>query len=60
MKNIHIVSFEEQSKKAQEILESEVRPQVELYERLKQKNSSPKAVVLSPAQKAYLACTHLL
>lgn len=55
MKNSGTDTFKEQTKKALEILEKEVRPQVKVYENLKPKNSSAE-LILNSAQKAYLAC----
>lgn len=59
MKNSRHVSIEEQEKRAKEILEKEVRPQVEHYERVQKAKSSSDTKNLSSAQKAYLACDHL-
>jgi len=53
-------SFKEQQRKALEILEKEVRPQVEHYEKLQQEKSSSKTLILNPAQKAHMSCTHQL
>lgn len=50
--------FDEQKKRAQRILEMEVRPQVEIYETIKK--SSSNNVKLSPAQKARTSCTNQL
>lgn len=59
MENSRQVSIEEQEKRAKEILEKEVRPQIEHYERLQKTKSSDITQNLSSAQKAYLACEHL-
>lgn len=48
--------FDEQKKRAQRILEMEVRPQVEIYETIKKSSSND--VELSPAQKAHTSCTN--
>lgn len=50
--------FDEQKKRAQGILEMEVRPQVEIYETIKK--SSSNNVKLSPAQKVRTSCTNQL
>ena len=50
------VSFEEQTKRAKNILESEVRPQVRIYEKNKIKEASNDEVSLSHSQRAHLSC----
>jgi len=56
MKNSRL--FDKQQKRAQLILEMEVRPQVEIYETIKKSSSND--VKLSPAQKAHTSCSNQL
>jgi len=58
MKNSKHYTLEEQEKIAKEILENEVRPQIEHHERVQKTKSSSATQNLSSAQKAYLACNH--
>ena len=50
------VSNQEFDTEAQKVIDNEVRQQVEVYEQLAKVESTPNIVVLSPAQKAHLAC----
>jgi hypothetical protein len=56
MKKDNSIIFSEQKKRAQVILDDEVRPQVENYEATIK--SSSKSIKLSIAQKAHASCPH--
>ncbi|PHS66984.1 MAG: hypothetical protein COB12_04800 [Flavobacterium sp.] len=50
------VSNQEFENEAQKVIDNEVRQQVEVYQQLGKEESTRNAIVLSPAQKAHLAC----
>ena len=53
---VNLIEFSEQKKRALEVLEKEVRPQVEYYESQKEVSTHNKN--LTPTQKVHASCTH--
>jgi len=50
------VSNEEFELRAQKVIDTEVRSQVEVYEKLQKTETCSSELVLSPAQKAHVTC----
>lgn len=56
MKNSILIPAKEQKEIAENIIETEVKPQVEHYEQAQRQKSSKRKTKLSIEQKAYIAC----